>query len=163
MSSTLQVVVKPATRRLQKELQDLKKGGFKYFKDIRVDESNILVWQGLILPDKPPYNKGAFRIEINFPPEYPLKPPKIQFKTKIYHPNIGKEGQVFLPIILPENWHPATNTVHMIQVLIALLNEPKPEFPLRTDVPEEYCKNREEFMRNAENYTAQFSEKRPPD
>lgn len=58
--------------------------------------------------DNPPYNKGAFRIEINFPAEYPFKPPKINFKTKIYHPNIDEKGQVCLPIISAENWKPAT-------------------------------------------------------
>ena len=47
------------------------------------------------LQENPPYNKGAFRIEINFPAEYPFKPPKINFKTKIYHPNIDEKGQVF--------------------------------------------------------------------
>ena len=56
----------------------------------------------------PPYNKGAFKIEINFPAEYPFKPPKITFKTKIYHPNIDEKGQMCLPIISPERWKPAT-------------------------------------------------------
>ena len=55
-------------------------------------------WQAhaglLSLQDNPPYDKGAFRIEINFPAEYPFKPPKITFKTKIYHPNIDEKGQV---------------------------------------------------------------------
>jgi Ubiquitin-protein ligase len=60
--------------------------------------------------DNPPYNKGAFKIEINFPAEYPFKPPKINFKTKIYHPNIDEKGQVCLPIISAENWKPATKT-----------------------------------------------------
>lgn len=60
--------------------------------------------------DNPPYNKGAFRIEINFPAEYPFKPPKINFKTKIYHPNVDEKGQVCLPIISAENWKPATKT-----------------------------------------------------
>jgi hypothetical protein len=60
--------------------------------------------------DNPPFNKGAFRIEITFPAEYPFKPPKICFRTKIYHPNIDEKGQVCLPIITAENWKPATKT-----------------------------------------------------
>jgi ubiquitin-protein ligase len=60
--------------------------------------------------DSPPYNKGAFKVEISFPAEYPFKPPKVNFKTKIYHPNIDEKGQVCLPIISPENWKPATKT-----------------------------------------------------
>lgn len=64
----------------------------------------------MLLQDNPPYDKGAFRIEINFPAEYPFKPPKITFKTKIYHPNIDEKGQVCLPVISAENWKPATKT-----------------------------------------------------
>lgn len=109
----------------------------KNFRNILVDETNILTWQGLIVPvssykssssllnnllsvriscvilffkDNPPYDKGAFRIEITFPAEYPFKPPKITFKTKIYHPNIDEKGQVCLPVISAENWKPATKT-----------------------------------------------------
>src|SRR5438874_30540 len=32
------------------------------------------------------------------------------FRTKIYHPNIDEKGQVCLPIIMAENWKPATKT-----------------------------------------------------
>lgn len=111
--------------------------GMKNFRNIQVEESNLLSWQGLIVPvssrslfgsvlcagpllssltfsarfqDNPPYDKGAFRIEIIFPTEYPFKPPKITFKTKIYHPNIDEKGQVCLPVISAENWKPATKT-----------------------------------------------------
>lgn len=56
-----------ASRRLGKELQELKENGIKSFRNIVVDEQNILNWQGLIVPENPPYNKGAFKIEINFP------------------------------------------------------------------------------------------------
>jgi len=51
-------------------------------------------WLRVWKQENAPYNKGAFRIEINFPAEYPFKPPKIAFKTKIYHPNIDEKGQV---------------------------------------------------------------------
>ena len=63
-----------------------------------------------ILQENPPFNKGAFKIQIDFPAEYPFKPPKILFKTKIYHPNVDEKGQVCLPIISAENWKPATKT-----------------------------------------------------
>ena len=53
-----------ATRRLQKELQDLRQAGLKNFRDIQVDEQNILQWQGLLVSDRAPYAKGAFRIDI---------------------------------------------------------------------------------------------------
>ncbi|KAF8785221.1 ubiquitin-conjugating enzyme E2 L3-like [Argiope bruennichi] len=150
-----------ATRRLQKELQDIRKTGIKCFRDVQVDESNILTWQGLIVPDSAPYNKGAFRIEINFPAEYPFKPPKITFKTKIYHPNIDEKGQVCLEIISTENWKPATKTDQVIQALVALVNDPEPAHPLRADLAEEYTKDKKKFFRNAEDFTKKFSEKRP--
>lgn len=131
--------------------------------------------------ENPPYNKGAFRIEITFPAEYPFKPPKICFKTKIYHPNIDEKGQVCLPIISAENWKPATKTDQgnlnntncflsltlffflVIQALVALVNDPEPEHPLRADLAEEYLKDRKKFTKNAEEYVKKYSEKRPAD
>lgn len=56
------------------ELADLKSSGLKSFRDITVDERNLLFWTGLIVPENPPYNRDAFRIEINFPAEYPFSP-----------------------------------------------------------------------------------------
>ncbi|KAK6640658.1 Ubiquitin-conjugating enzyme E2 L3 [Polyplax serrata] len=150
-----------ATRRLQKELGDIRSSGLKAFREIQVDETNMLTWQGLIVPDNPPYNKGAFRIEINFPAEYPFKPPKINFKTKIYHPNIDEKGQVCLPIIFAENWKPATKTDQGTQALVALVNDPEPEHPLRTELAEEFLKDKKKFIKNAEEFTKKHSEKRP--
>ncbi|XP_077377621.1 ubiquitin-conjugating enzyme E2 L3 isoform X2 [Festucalex cinctus] len=145
------------------ELQEIRNAGMKNFRNIQVDESNLLSWQGLIVPDNPPYDKGAFRIEIIFPTEYPFKPPKITFKTKIYHPNIDEKGQVCLPVISAENWKPATKTDQVIQSLIALVNDPQPEHPLRADLAEEYSKDRKKFLKNAEEFTKKHGEKRPMD
>nr|KAF6312341.1 ubiquitin conjugating enzyme E2 L3 [Pipistrellus kuhlii] len=155
----------PGHRRAQgpQELEEIRKCGMKNFRNIQVDEANLLTWQGLIVPDNPPYDKGAFRIEINFPAEYPFKPPKITFKTKIYHPNIDEKGQVCLPVISAENWKPATKTDQVIQSLIALVNDPQPEHPLRADLAEEYSKDRKKFCKNAEEFTKKYGEKRPVD
>ncbi|PIK53737.1 hypothetical protein BSL78_09327, partial [Apostichopus japonicus] len=142
------------------ELTDINKNPTSLYR-INSDDTNILLWKGLIIPQQEPYNKGAFKIEINFPAEYPFKPPKITFKTKIYHPNIDEKGQVCLPIISPENWKPATKADQVIQALLALVHSPEPEHPLRGDLAEEYAKDKKKFFRNAEDYTKKFGEKRP--
>ena len=51
----------------------------------------------------------------------------------------------------------------VIQALVALVNDPEPEHPLRTDLAEEYTKDRKKFLKNAEDFTKKFSEKRPTD
>uniref|UniRef100_A0A673FPH5 E2 ubiquitin-conjugating enzyme n=1 Tax=Sinocyclocheilus rhinocerous TaxID=307959 RepID=A0A673FPH5_9TELE len=143
------------------ELEEIRKSGMKNFRNIQVLCAHLIY---LILPqDNPPYDKGAFRIEIIFPAEYPFKPPKITFKTKIYHPNIDEKGQVCLPVISAENWKPATKTDQVIQSLIALVNDPQPEHPLRADLAEEYSKDRKKFFKNAEEFTKKHGEKRPVD
>ncbi|XP_006890943.1 PREDICTED: ubiquitin-conjugating enzyme E2 L3-like [Elephantulus edwardii] len=114
-----------------------------------------------LLKDNPPYGKGAVRIEINFPAEYPFKPPTITFKTKIYHPNIDENRQVGLPVISAENWKPATKTDQVIQSLIALVNHPQPEHPLWVDLAKVYSKDRKKFCKNPEESTEKYGEKRP--
>ncbi|XP_077592768.1 ubiquitin-conjugating enzyme E2 L3a isoform X2 [Stigmatopora nigra] len=164
-----------STRRLSKELEEIRQSGFREFRNIEVDESNILVWQGLIVPESPPYDKGAFRVAINFPSEYPFKPPRITFMTKIYHPNVDEKGHVCLGIISVENWKPATRTLQgdastvwlrlfaVIQCLISLVNVPQPERPLRAELANEYTENRTQFLKNAEEFTRRHGETRPAD
>lgn len=51
----------------------------------------------------------------------------------------------------------------VIQSLIALVNDPQPEHPLRADLAEEYSKDRKKFLKNAEEFTKKHGEKRPMD
>ncbi|XP_072354141.1 ubiquitin-conjugating enzyme E2 L3-like [Scyliorhinus torazame] len=148
------------TKRLNKELVDIKSADKAYIRNMEADD-NVFFWQALILPQQPPYDKGAFRIHINYPSDYPFKPPKVTFKTQIYHPNIDEKGQVCLPIISADNWKPATKTIQVIESLVNLIDNPEPEHPLRIELAEEYSKNRKRFLQNAEEHTKKYSEKRP--
>uniref|UniRef100_A0A8C6X172 UBC core domain-containing protein n=1 Tax=Naja naja TaxID=35670 RepID=A0A8C6X172_NAJNA len=93
-----------ASRRVAKELDAIKKLRLKCFCDIQEDVTNIFHWKGRLVLDNPLYNKEAFWIEINFPCDYPFKPPTISFITKISHLNVNEKGEVCLPIISANYW-----------------------------------------------------------
>ncbi|XP_069888403.1 ubiquitin/ISG15-conjugating enzyme E2 L6 isoform X3 [Dipodomys merriami] len=97
-----------SSKRVAKELEDLQEALPPYLRHLSCDDANVLVWHALLLPDQPPYHLRAFRLRIDFPREYPLKPPTIKFTTKIYHPNVDENGQVCLPLISTVNWKPHT-------------------------------------------------------
>lgn len=50
--------------------------------------------------------------------------------------------------------------IPVIQALIALVNDPEPEHPLRADLAEEFQRDRRKFLKNAEEFTKKHAEKR---
>ncbi len=44
-------------------------------------------------PQGTAYEGGMFDAELYLPDEYPMVPPKVLFKSKIFHPNIDKLGK----------------------------------------------------------------------
>ncbi len=61
---------------------------------------NLLSWTAGI-PGKPgtSWEGGLYKLTIKFPEEYPQKPPKCQFTTPLFHPNVYPTGTVCLSII----------------------------------------------------------------
>ena len=57
-------------------------------------------------------------MDIIIPPDYPFKPPKMKFDTKIWHPNI-----------LKNEWTPALTIRTALISLQALLCSPEPDDP----------------------------------
>ncbi|KAL7072101.1 hypothetical protein ACQ4LE_008777 [Meloidogyne hapla] len=149
-----------SSRRLQKELAEMRSNSSGTVRIAEVDEANLLHWVLLLYPDREPYNRGAFRVTVDFPTEYPFKPPRVTFVTKIYHPNVDDKGQVCLGIIQAENWKPATRTEQVINALVSLIAEPEINHPLRADLAEEFQKDKKKFLKNAEDYTKKHAERR---
>ena len=68
---------------------------------------DLFHWQATIMgPPESPYQGGVFFLTIHFPTDYPFKPPKVAFTTRIYHPNINSNGSICLDI-LRSQWSPA--------------------------------------------------------
>ena len=74
-------------KRLCKELRDLDENPHSEFSASPVDYNNLLEWKANIFgPKGTPYEGGIWFMNVKFPTDYPFKPPKVEFKTKIYHP-----------------------------------------------------------------------------
>nr|XP_004667783.2 ubiquitin/ISG15-conjugating enzyme E2 L6 [Jaculus jaculus] len=149
-----------ACKRVAKELEELLKQPPPYLGHLSSEDANVLVWHAL-LPDQPPYHLRAFSVCINFPKDYPLKPPTVRFTTKIYHPNVSEDGQVCMPLISKENWKPHTKICQVLEALIILVNRPNLGEPVRMELADLLTQDPEKFKRKAEEFTLQFGVGRP--
>lgn len=94
-----------ALRRLQKEMQDMRHPNVNVAAG-PVGEDMFHWAATLIGPDNSPYAGGVFNLDIMIPQDYPFKPPKVTFLTKIYHCNVNADGEICLDI-LKGAWSPA--------------------------------------------------------
>uniref|UniRef100_A0A8C7XTI0 E2 ubiquitin-conjugating enzyme n=1 Tax=Oryzias sinensis TaxID=183150 RepID=A0A8C7XTI0_9TELE len=95
-----------ALKRISKELTDLSRDPPAQCSAGPVGE-DMFHWQATIMgPPDSPYQGGVFFLTIHFPTDYPFKPPKVAFTTRIYHPNINSNGSICLDI-LRSQWSPA--------------------------------------------------------
>ncbi|XP_030083674.1 ubiquitin/ISG15-conjugating enzyme E2 L6 isoform X2 [Serinus canaria] len=95
--------------RIAKELDEVRR--WERARDVRTLDGNVRRWGGLLLPNNPPYNTGAFRFELTFSPNHPFEPPCATLRTPIYHPSVDLEGRVCQPLTTHAEWKPATRAI----------------------------------------------------
>ncbi|XP_029770999.1 ubiquitin/ISG15-conjugating enzyme E2 L6 [Suricata suricatta] len=150
-----------ASKRVAKELEDLQAKLPSYLRDLFSHDADVLVWHALLLPEKPPYNLKAFHLRISFPENYPFKPPTVTFTTRIYHPNVGHDGEVCLPIISKENWSPYMKACQVLEALNMLVNKPDLGQPVRLELADLLAQDPELFHREAREFTLNYGADRP--
>ena len=115
-------------------------------------------WTAVIAgPPDSPYEDGLFALQLEYPPEFPYKPPKATFLTQVYHPNISAVGDVSVDI-LSHNWSPALMPVEKQLVSIqSLLSDPNPDDPLRPEIARVYKTDRLQYEATAREWTRLYA------
>ncbi|KAG6403543.1 hypothetical protein SASPL_135767 [Salvia splendens] len=114
-------------------------------------------WQATIMgPTDSPYAGGVFLVSIHFPPDYPFKPPKVAFRTKVFHPNINSNGSICLDI-LKEQWSPALTVSKVLLSICSLLTDPNPDDPLVPEIAHMYKTDRNKYETTARSWTQKYA------
>lgn len=145
-----------SVKRINKEMRDMKKNPLPNIS-AGPTGTDISEWTASIVgPEGSPYAGGVFYLTIHFPADYPFKPPKIKFTTKVYHPNINAKGDICLDI-LKDQWSPALTINTVLLSISSLLTDPNPDDPLVPDVAIVYKTDRALYDKRAREWTAQFA------
>jgi len=107
-------------------------------------------------PDDSPYAGGVYFLNIHFPTDYPFKPAKINFTTRIYHPNINSNGSICLDI-LKEQWSPALTISKVLLSISSLLTDANPDDPLVPEIAHIYKTDKAKYEATAREWTRKYA------
>ncbi|TPX59059.1 hypothetical protein PhCBS80983_g02708 [Powellomyces hirtus] len=124
-----------------------------------VNDEDVLSWAGtLTAPDDSAYKGGVFKITIQFPADYPFKPPTVKIPTKIYHPNIDDDGSICIGLLKTEVWKPSTKLTDILVALVDLLQNPVPEDALQATIARLYNTDQAAFQKTAKEWVKKYAE-----
>jgi ubiquitin-conjugating enzyme E2 N len=85
-----------------------------------------------------------------------MVPPKVLFRTKIYHPNIDKLGRICLDI-LKNKWSPALQIRSVLLSIQALMSLPNLDDPLDQEIADAWKADQESAIKKAKEWTLQYA------
>ena len=153
--------MKGCQRRLKKELDEIE-GNPSDELITQKTSGDLLRWDVLVFgPSETPYEGGRFKLIVNIPPEYPFKPPKVHFETKIYSFLVRENGTVCDHWFSDEmSWKPASRIRSVItDKVIELMTSPEKYFghALCYGLVDLYRRDKEQYISNAKQWTRLYA------
>jgi ubiquitin-conjugating enzyme E2 A len=98
-------------------------------------------------PKDTPWEKGLFKILLEFSEDYPNRPPKITFcNFNIFHPNVYLDGKLCFDL-LDKRWSPLYDVSSILTSIQNLLYDPNPNSPANLRAAEMFINNRFDYFR----------------
>lgn len=139
-------------KRIAKEVAALIKEAPEGIK-MHMNEEDITDIQATIIgPEGTPYEGGRFRMKIVLGESFPSGPPKGFFLTKIFHPNVAKNGSICVNT-LKKDWKPEYGIAHVLTVCKCLLIHPNPASALNEEAGKLLLEHYEDFAKHAKMMT----------
>lgn len=98
-----------------------------------------------------------FVVDILIQGVYPFEPPKMRFKSKIWHPNVSSQNGAICLDILKDQWSPALTIKTAMLSLQALLCSPEPNDPQDAVVAKQYLSDLPLFESTARHWTQTYA------
>ncbi|EOD31617.1 hypothetical protein EMIHUDRAFT_429671 [Emiliania huxleyi CCMP1516] len=147
--------------RIKKELKECSKDALMEKEVVwasLVSEANLLEWIGKLKgPVGTPYEGGVFIVDISLPSDYPFVPPKMKFRTRVWHPNVSSQSGAICLDILKNEWSPALTIRTALISLQALLSAPEPDDPQDAEVAKQYKDQQQAFQQKAKFWTETYA------
>lgn len=119
-------------RRVAKEMTDLSNQPPEGIRVI-LNEEDVTDIQAVIEgPAGTPYAGGFFRVKLALGKDFPQGPPKAFFLTKIFHPNVAKNGEICVNT-LKKDWKSDLGIQHILLTVKCLLIVPNAESALNEE------------------------------
>lgn len=145
-----------AMKRIKKELADISKDPPSNCT-AGPHNDDMFFWDATLFgPRDSPYEGGVFFLRIQFPEDYPFKPPRVGFVTRVYHVNVNDKGGICLDI-LKDQWSPALTISKVLLSICSLLTDPNPDDPLVPEIAKKFKNDREGFNRIAREWTQKYA------
>jgi len=124
------------------------------------DDANVdmLHWHAILAgPPDTPYEGGRFVVDLLIPDDYPFRPPKNRFLTRVFSPNINSFGGHCLDIDTDSQWSPALTLEKLCLALHGILSDPNPDDPLVADIATLYRLDHAAFEAKCRLWTRRFA------
>ena len=143
-------------KRLYSELKEINKEP-NYFYSINADKNNFYKWNVIMIgPPDTPFEGAILNALLEFPIEYPNKPPQFKFITPLFHPNVYTDGKVCISILhegidvtgyenIADRWNPSHSVNSILMSILSILFAPNFESSANIDATKMWKNNYNEY------------------